>query len=100
MKVKIPFKQQFRESMLRGKKIMTSRTKRVAKPNDTFEAFGATFQISDVGRMTLETVAYAFYDDEGCKTPQDFIEIWEKIHPRKGFVPSQWVYVHYFRRVA
>lgn len=99
MKVKIAFKEEFREVMLNGDKTFTSRTKKMGTYNDTFEIFGATFRIKDVSRMTLNTVAHAFYKEEGCKLPDDFITIWQKIHPRKGFVPEQWVFVHEFERI-
>jgi len=99
MKVNIPFKEQFREVMLSGDKTFTSRTKKMGSYNDTFDVFSATFRINDVCRMKLNTVAYAFYKEEGCKSPDDFINIWEKIHPRKGFDPEQWVFVHIFERI-
>ena len=99
MKVKIPFKEQFREAMINGGKTYTSRTKQYRKGGDTFDAFGHTFQIRECHRMSLRTVAFAYYKEEGCELPSDFIEIWEKIHPRKGFVPTQWVYVHVFERM-
>lgn len=98
MRVKIPFKEQFKDRMLLGTKTFTSRTKRMGKPKDTFEAFGATFKIKDVLRMKLDTVA-GFYEEEGCDSREDFIEIWKLIHPRNGFDPEQWVFVHEFERV-
>lgn len=99
MKVKIPFKEQFRQAMLSGRKTMTSRTKRYGEVEDTFDAFGATFQITDVMRCSLMLVANEYYLDEGCDSSEDFVKIWEKIHPRRGFDPNQGVYVHTFEKM-
>jgi len=44
-------------------------------------------------------VANEYYLEEGCKTSSDFVEVWKQIHPRKGFQPSQMVWVHVFKRV-
>jgi len=96
MKVKIPFKPRFKVPMLLGEKTLTSRTRKMGESGDTFEAFGATFEITDVFKADLDTVAY-FFDREGCSSREDFIEVWEKIHPRKGFIPTQRVYVHVFK---
>lgn len=99
MKAKIPFKQRFKIPLLLGGKTLTSRTKRMADVGDTFDVFGATFLITDIFTADLDTVAY-FFDREGCFSREDFIEVWKKIHPRKGFVPSQRVYVHVFKKVS
>ena len=98
MKVKIPFKARFKEPMLKDVKTLTSRTKRYGTYGDTFEAFGHKFEITDVLEATLDTVS-AFWDREGCSSKEDFIEVWIKIHPRKGFVLDQRVFVHVFRRI-
>jgi len=85
--------------MLNGQKTMTSRTKRYGNVGDTFDVFGATFELTDVSKMTLQFVAYGYYQEEGCQFPTDFIDIWERIHPRKGYVPNQVVHTHFFKRI-
>jgi len=45
-KVYMPFKECFREPMLNGRKIMTSRTKRMGEAGDTFQASISTTQIT------------------------------------------------------
>ena len=99
MKVKMPFKKRFKEPMLNGTKTFTSRTKRMGKIGDTFEAFGRTFIIKDIWVATLRGVS-AFWEEEGCESKEDFMEIWKQIHPRKGWQPEQEVYVHIFKSVG
>lgn len=97
MKVKIPFKPRFKEPMLNGQKTWTSRTRPLGKRGDIFEVFGHQFQIEKVERRTLQDIFNSHWKEEGCEDPVDFFEIWEKIHPVKGFVPIQRVYVHVFK---
>lgn len=99
MKVRVPFKTQFRDMMLSGKKTMTSRTKRYGEVGDTFDGFGATFQITNVMRCSLLLVANEYYLEEGCNSDYDFVQLWKQIHPRKGFMPNQMVYVHTFEKL-
>ena len=98
MKVKIPFKERFREPMLKGVKKWTSRTKRCGHVNDEFEAFGQTFVITKVEKMLLRHVAKN-YIEEGFTSEDELIAFWNKLHPRKGFQPSQLVWVHEFQMV-
>ena len=97
MKVKIPFKKEFREVMTNGRKVVTSRTKQMGKYGDTFEAFGKTFVILAVTKKSLGMVATLYWYEEGCDSKQEFIDVWKKIHPRKGYVPEQIVYLHRFK---
>lgn len=99
MKVKIPFKQEFRSAMLSDAKTATSRTKRYGKAGDTFDAFGQTFEILQVSKVSLRFVANEYYLDEGCTSDLHFIRVWREIHPRKGFQPDQMVWLHEFKRV-
>jgi uncharacterized protein YqfB (UPF0267 family) len=99
MKVVISFLERFRESMLNSIKTLTSRTKRMGKEGDTFEAFGATFQLTDVRRITLFYVANHAYRQEGMQSKEEFIEVWKQIHPRKGYDPNQLVWVHQFKKI-
>lgn len=98
MKVKVPFMPQFRDALLDGKKLMTCRTKPLGKKGDTFEAFGEEFVIELVRKITLKEVA-KHYRLEGLRSPEEFEQLWAKLHPRKGFVPDQEVYAHRIRLV-
>lgn len=99
MKVKIPFQPRFKEPMLNGTKTWTSRTRRYGKAGDTFEAFDHEFRIDKVERRTLEDVA-DHWRKEGCDYREDFVNLWWQLHPQKGFVPTQRVHTHIFRRIS
>ena len=99
MKVEIPFADYFGEKVSRGEKTVTSRTKRYGKAGDTFNAFGTTFRLIDVSRQTLTFVSVYFYDVEGFLSPEHFRRFWEGLHPRRGYIGSDLVWVHRFERL-
>lgn len=99
VKVKIPFKERFREPLVNSVKTWTSRTKRYGKPGDTFEVFGQEFLIEKVERRMLEDVA-DHWREEGCTSKLDFMNLWIKLHARKGYLATQRVYVHVFKRIS
>lgn len=94
--VEIPFMPAFRLPMLTGRKTATTRTKRYGWPGDTFTTFNVRFLLTGVKRLALQTVAHSYYQQEGFDTPTDFIRCWRVLHPRKGYVPKQYVYLHIF----
>lgn len=91
----IPFKEQFRDAMLSGTKTATSRTKRYGWPNDTFEAFGQTFVITDVYRLPVFRVAHYLHKEEGFENKGDFWQTLREILPRLS--EGAKVYVHRFK---
>jgi hypothetical protein len=36
------------------------------------------------------------YQTEGCDTPEEFVDIWNVIHPKKRWRPTQYVWYHLF----
>lgn len=96
--VKMPFLDRFEDPLRAGTKTLTSRTRKMGNPGDTFPAFGMTFLIEIVAEWPLSKVA-DYWRDEGCTSRQDFIDLWSKIHYRKKFVPGQVVFVHRFRNI-
>ena len=94
------FQPEFQDRMLSGKKTVTSRTKKYCEVGDTFEAFGATFEITKVYQYKLDCVAYLLCHEEGFDSPDEFIACWATIHPQKGYVPSQEVWVHQFKKLT
>lgn len=98
MLIDIPFQPEWYNKMLSGKKTCTSRTKKYGNVGDTFNIFGATFKIVDILYLPLNFISHSLYKEEGCDSPDKFIEIWVKLHPRKGWVPTQLVYAHKFRK--
>ena len=97
-KVYIPFRARFREPLLNGTKTMTTRSKRYGWKGDTFDAFGATFQIADVYVAALSWIAKYCWQVEGCSSEQDFMDVWKSIHYKLNDPRSQW-YVHRFKKV-
>ena len=98
-KVVIPFQEEFREKMLSGQKTQTSHTKRYGYEGDTFGAFGATFQLTGVRKKPLWIVAEHYYSLEGFFSPDAFKIIWKRLHPRRGYMGMDKVWVHRFKRV-
>jgi len=85
MKRNVPFRQEFKDSMIMMAKTCTSRTKGYGHIGDTFGAFGCEFKITAVDKMILRDVSALLYRQEGCLSPEQFEKVWAKIHPRKGF---------------
>lgn len=93
-----PFGADFKDAMLNGIKTMTSRNKKYGGKGDTFEIFGETFTLLEVFQQSLESIKNNNYKEEGFEKPKEFEDIWVKLHPRKGWIPEQMVYVHRFQK--
>lgn len=100
MIISLPFRPQFKDMLVGRRKTMTTRTKAMGQPGDTFEAFGCRFLLTLVKAVELSLVADHYYWEEGFSSSQGFIDIWEQIHPVKGYEPRQIVYLHEFHRVT
>lgn len=96
--VTIPFQSHWQYKMLNGLKTCSSRPKKYGNVDDWFEQFGARFIIVSINTATLEYIANYLYKEEGCDNPDEFKNIWRGLHPRKGWVPSQVVFTHFFRK--
>ena len=94
----IPFQPHWQHKMLAGLKTCTSRRKKHGNKGDTFRHFGASFVILTVEKYYLSVIAEYLYKEEGCDSPNEFIKIWTELHPIKGWVPDQKVFVHFFRK--
>lgn len=94
--VYIPFQEQWRDKILKGEKTCTTRTKAYGKKGDGFFAFDKAFVLRQVEEMTLDMVANLLYHAEGCSEPGAFVGVWNILHPNKGYIPNQRVYVHWF----
>lgn len=96
---KIPFQRRFETPLLEGRKTCTSRPRRMGDEGDIFKAYGQTFEITFVEHIRLGLVAEQLYEQEGCDSPEDFIEVWRSIHPRRGYVLGDPVWVHHFKKL-
>jgi len=99
MKGTIPFMTRFTEPLLSGRKTWTSRTRKLADVGDTFTVLAGTFQVDYVFKIPLGVVASYCWSQEGCVSASDFVTVWNHIHPLKGFVDSQLVWVHVFHKL-
>lgn len=97
--VTIPFRFHFKDKLLDGTKVYTARSKCLGKPGDTFTAFGATFELLSVEDTSLYEVSL-LWREEGCASREDFIQIWNEIHPRTGYSDSRRVYLHHFKKLT
>lgn len=97
--ITIPFKSFFKEPLLSGVKVCTARTKAMGIPGNIFEAFGAQFELKSVSEEKLTIIADLWLQ-EGCRSREHFIEVWNDIHPRAGYQPDQVVFLHRFKKVG
>lgn len=98
--ITIPFLPRWKQAMLDGVKTHTCRSEAYGQPGDRFRKFGAVFELVSVRQTTLEDVAKNYYQQEGCATALEFVGIWNEIHPRRRFVPTDVKWLHQFRKVV
>ncbi len=100
--IEIPFKPEMALAVIEGRKYCTSRNKEYGGQGDTFwvEAEGRRAKCVLLGctKLPLYFVSPVLYDLEGLDSPKDFEDIWKEIHPREGWTPMKWVWVHWFQR--
>lgn len=95
----IPFNHTDPAALSSGRKTATTRTARYGETGTTFEAFDMQFVLTGVYRVQLGDVARYYFQQEGLDSPQEFIRVWRKIHPRSEYDPEKSVYLHLFRRI-
>jgi len=98
--IAIPFQPEFRYKLLIGEKIATTRTHKYGNGGDLFSAFGHSFQLTKVDKVYLGDVASVFYKQEGCNSMSDFIDVWNRIHPRKHYRFDTVVWLHQFKKIS
>ena len=104
---KLKFHKQFNKPILEGRKTQTARIAlndlavgdQVAAINSEKHSPFAVLEITSIKNRMLGTFGPADAKREGCDSFGQFVEVWKKIHPRKGFVVAQLVYVIQFRLV-
>ena len=98
-KIKIPFNNWSIKRLRNSRKTATSRNKKYGTYGDTFIVDGMKFKLISITYITLLDVAYNHFKEEGAKNPQEFIDVWNELHPKTKFVENQKVYFHTFRRI-
>ncbi len=76
MTVTIPFRPEFKDALLEGRKTKTARTKKYGERGDQFEAFGAPFVILKVEKIRLSDIASKFFAEEGVESPEAYQKKW------------------------
>jgi hypothetical protein len=69
---------------------------RVARIGDRFHAFGEIGWIKAVNQAPLGDIAERIHRETGFRSPEEFIDFWNDIHPIKGFVPEQPAWLYWF----
>lgn len=92
----LPFLPQFRASVRDGRKTATSRTSRYGDAGDVLQGPGVLLRLTSVERVTLQQVQQQHWREEGVASPEEFEEVWRKIHPGRGWDPAQKVWLHFF----
>lgn len=102
--IKIPFNEWSKDKLEKGIKTATSRNKMYGMPGDTFVVNLSdgehTYRLKCVTKRPLLVVAKNNYREEGCKSPEEFAEVWIEIHPHKGWTPYHQVWYHTFEEVV
>ena len=96
-KVIIPFRDDMKELIISGAKTCTTRNKRYGCIGDTFDVDKRVFVLTWVSHVYLKQVADTKYKEEGFENTEAFIDVWNQIHPRKGYCHSQAVWLHEFK---
>jgi hypothetical protein len=92
----LPFLPEFHDKVRRGLKTATARSRPYGKPGDRLQGPGCVLVLEHVAKAPLQYVAAECYGFEGLPSTAAFIEVWERIHPRAGYDPAKWVYLHRF----
>jgi len=98
-KIKIPFNEWSKKRLLNQSKKATSRNKKYGDVGDVFTVDGFIYELELVIKVPLWFVSEDLYKSEGAKSSEEFINVWEDIHPRKGFRPFDKVWYHHFKEI-
>ena len=97
VKIFIPFNDWSKNKLHRGIKTATCRSKPYGEVNDTFEVFlenrprgqrVVSYIVASITKKSLKDVSKNHFAEEGAKSPEEFIEVWNDIHPHRGFQPE------------
>ena len=96
MEIKIPFNGWSIERLRDGTKFATCRNKKYGDKGDYFRIDDWIGEIKFVVKVPLWFVRAWLYKTEGADSPEEFVRVWEQIHPKKGWVDEQEVWYHCF----
>lgn len=97
--IEVPFRDDMKEAILAGTKTRTSRNHKLGKEGDTFVLETRTFKISKIEKMPLGEVRDKLYKEEGFGSPEEFVRVWDELHPKRKFSPTKNIWVHSIEEV-
>lgn len=103
--IKIPFNDWSKEKLRSQNKKATSRNSKYGKVGDTFKVIlfendiYTKYELELILRLPLWFVAEELYRSEGAISKEEFISVWQSIHPRKGYRPFDLVWYHHFKEI-
>lgn len=93
----LPFHPRFTNAVHDGAKTFTARRKRYGSPGDALlTPFGPVVLVA-VRQEPLGVIAAALYQREGLRSPREFIDVWNELHPEAEFRAEEVVWLHEFR---
>ena len=96
-KIEIKFNDRFKAPLKKGTKVATIRTEKKGNVGDTFEAFGKTYQFTNVFECHLKTIEAFLYPRCGFKTADDFVTFWTELYGSYNKNEKGWM--HYLEEV-
>ena len=100
----IPFMPEMKMAIMNGNKCRTSRYKHYFNKmhfpvRDVLMIDNGCIYLlyTSCERKRLGDIKENYYLEEGVKSPMEFQELWERIHPRKGFRPLDRVWSYKFQ---
>ena len=96
--ITLRFKYDMAELVEDDKKHVTTRPYPAGQVGDTFLLRVCLYTITEVRAIKLIDVALNWFTAEGFTTPIEFSNYWTMLHPKKGYIDSQLVYLHFFER--
>jgi len=94
--IDFPFMRRFHDSMEKGIKTCTTRSRPYGRFGYKWQCGGRTYRTLGIVSLPLGYVARNLWAQEGCDSPEHFIEVWNEIHPFKEYNPNTKKMVHFF----
>lgn len=94
--IHIPFNEWSKDKLRAGLKSGTSRHTKYGNAGDIFSEVGNIYELIYVEKIPLAEVTYSKFRAEGCSSPDEFIKVWNDIHPDSLIDFNKLVWFHAF----
>lgn len=95
----LPFLPEFRAAVLEGRKTLTCRSKPYGNACDVVGTPFGPVRFTMIIQVPLGLVGRHLFASEGLRSPMEFVEVWNRIHPRAGYDQNRLVWLHEFEVV-